>query len=244
MKGLLASHRRRRRAAKLGGAVLMAGVLTLLGVYFSNTGHEVPSVYKPGPVARVPPNPKADPFTPSERRQVRAVAARFVASAVLRKNTGDSWEIATAQLRQGLSHTQWASGSIPVVPYPADAIAEVRWRLNYSYARTVGMKVAFFPKPGAQVNRQVFDIELQNAGSAAKPRWLVSDWVPSGGVQLSTAAPGGAPATVGTSHDSIRPIWLLAPVGLIVGSMLTLLLWLGLRGWIRTTRANRAYLKS
>ena len=222
----------------------MAGALTLIGVYFSNTGKRVPSVYEPGPVVRVPPNPKEDPFPPTERRQVRLVAARFVASGVLRKNPGDSWEITTAQLRQGLSHAQWASGSIPVVPYPADAIAEVRWRLSYSYVRTIGMKVAFFPKPRVQVNRQVFDIELQNAGSSAKPRWLVSDWVPSGGVQLATAAPGGAPAAVGTSHRSIRPIWLLAPVGLIVGSMLTLLLWLVLRGWIRATRANRAYLKS
>jgi hypothetical protein len=244
MKGLLASRRRRRRAAKLGGAVLTAGVLTLLGVYFSNTGHRVPSVFKPGPVARVPPNPKTDPFTPTEQRQVRAVASRFISSAVLRKNTGDSWEIATARLRQGLSHRQWASGSIPVVPYPADAIAEVRWRLSYSYVRTIGMKVAFFPKRGAQVNRQVFDIELQNAGTSAKPKWLVSDWVPSGGPQLANAGPGGPPVAAGTSHRSIRPIWLLAPVGLIVGSMLTLLLWLGLRGRIRATRANRAYLKS
>jgi len=33
-------------------------------------------------------------------------------------------------------------------------------------------------------------------------------------------------------------------VGAIVGSMLTLLLGLALRGWIRSRRANRAYLKS
>jgi hypothetical protein len=220
--------------------------VALLGIYFSNTGHPVPSVYASGPVARVPPNPKTDPFTPDEQRQVRAVATRFVSSAVLRKNTGDSWEIATARLRQGLSQAQWASGSIPVVPYPAEAVALVRWRLSYSYGRRIGMKVAFFPKPGAQVNRQVFDIELQNAGSSAKPKWLVSDWVPSGGAQLSAAGPGSGrpPVAAGTSHGSIRPIWLLAPVGLIVGSMLALLLWLSLRGWLRASRANRAYLKS
>jgi hypothetical protein len=244
MKWLLASHRRRRRAARLAGAALMAGVLTLLGVYFSNTGHKVPSVYKAGPVARVPPNPKTDAFTPTERKQVRAVASRFVSSAVLRKNVGDSWELATPKLRQGLSHSDWASGSIPVVPYPAEAIAEVRWRLDYSYARTIGMKVAFFPKPGADVNRQVFDIELQNSGTSADPKWLVSYWSPSGGAQLAAPGTGSPPVAAGTTQSSIRPIWLLVPVGLIVGSMLTLILWLTLRGWIRANRASRAYLKS
>jgi hypothetical protein len=244
MKGLLASHRRRRRAAKLAGLALTAGVLALLGVYFSNTGHRVPSVFKSGPVARVAPNPKSDPFTPTERKQVRAVASRFVSSAVLRKNVDDSWELTTATLRQGMSHSDWASGSIPVVPYPAEAIAEVRWRLDYSYARTIGMKVAFFPKPGAQVNRQVFDIALENTGTSANPKWLVSYWSPSGGAQLSTAAAGSPPVEAGSTQSSIRPIWLLVPVGLIVGSMLALILWLSLRGWIRATRANRAYQKS
>jgi hypothetical protein len=244
MKRLLASHRRRRRAARVACALVIAVGLTLLGVYFSNTGHQVPSVFTPGAVARVPPNPKADPFTPLERRQVRAVAAKFVATAVLRKNTGDSWELTTAKLRQGLSQSAWASGSIPVVPYPEEAIAEVRWRLDYSYARTIGMKVAFFPKPGAEVNRQVFDIALQNAGTSAKPKWLVSYWSPSGGAQLAAAGPGRSQAVAGTAQGSIRPIWLLVPVGLIVGSMLSLLLGLALRGWIRSTRANRAYLKS
>lgn len=222
----------------------MAGALTLLGVYFSNTGHRVRSVYTPGPVARVAPNPKADSFTPTERKQVRAVASQFVSSAVLRKNVGDSWELTTPELRQGMSHSDWASGSIPVVPYPADAIAEVRWRLDYSYEHTIGMKVAFFPKPGAGVNRQVFDIALENTGTSAKPKWLVSYWSPSGGVQLAAAGPGGPPAEAGSTQGSIRPIWLLVPVGLIVGSMLALILWLSLRGWIRASRANRAYQKS
>lgn len=217
--------------------------LSLLGVFLSNTGHKVPSVFTAGPVARVAPNPKANPFTADERRLVRAVAARFVSSAVYRKNVGDSWEITTAELRQGMSHAAWASGSIPVVPYPGDVVAEVRWRLDYSYPKEVGMKVAFFPKPGADVERQVFDIALQNVGNAAKPKWLVSYWSPSGGASLSAAAAGGQrfPASSG---GSIRPIWLLAPVGLILGSMLALLLGLGVRGKIRASRATRAYLKS
>lgn len=224
--------------------MLVLGALTLLGIRFSNTGHKVASVYTQEPVTRVAPNPKADPFTPAERRQVRAVATRFIQTAVFREQIDDSWEITTATLRQGLTRKAWAGGRIPVVPYPGDAVAEIRWRVNYSYARTIGLKVAIYPKAGAGVDRQVFDIELQNTGTEQRPRWLVSLWAPSGGPQLAASAPSGPPVRIGTSHGSIRPVWLLAPVGLIVGSMLVLLGWLALRGWIRSTRASRAYSKS
>ncbi len=175
---------------------------------------------------------------------MRSVASRFIETAVFRRHVDDSWELTTPALRQGLTRKAWAAGTIPVVPYPGDAVAQVRWLLDYSYARTIGMKVAIYPKPGAQVSRQVFDIELQNAGTGARPRWLVSAWSPSGGPQIATAAPGGPPVAFAPEHSSLRPIWLLAPVALIVGSMLALLGWLALRGWIRSTRANRAYLKS
>jgi hypothetical protein len=103
------------------------------------------------------------------------------------------------------------------------------------------MKVAFFPKAGSEVSRQVFDIELKKVGPAGKDKWLVSAWVPSGGPQIAAAAPGGPPIAIGTSSGAIRPIWLFAPVGLIVGSMLLLFGWLAARGWIRQARANRAY---
>ena len=56
--------------------------------------------------------------------------------------------------------------------------------------------------------------------------------------------PWRKPISIATANGSIRPVWLLVPVVLIVGSMLALLGWLWLRGWIRSTRANRAYLKS
>ena len=244
MTSLLASPRGRRRIAWLGGAALVVALATFFGVRYANTGHRVPSVYSSGPVARVAPNPKADPFTPEERREVRAVATRFISTAVFRKNVGDSWALTAPELRQGMSHAAWNSGAIPVVPYPEDAIAEVRWRLNYSYANAVGMKVAFFPKPGAEVMRQVFDIELKKVGAAGKDKWLVSFWSPSGGAQIAAADPRGPPVSIGTSSGSIRPIWLLAPVGLILGSMLLLLGWLAARGWIREARANRAHSKS
>jgi hypothetical protein len=246
MTALLASPRRRRRAARLAGVLVVAGGLAAVGVVFSNTGHDFSAPFTTEPVQVPPRAPKADPFTAAERKQVQAIAVKFISTAVFRKNVDASWDITAPALRQGLSRAQWASGSIPIVPYPSDAIQVVRWRVGYSFDRLVGLKVAFYPKPGAVVAKQVFDIELRNVGSAARPRWLVSDWTPSGGPSVSVATPGpGVPAaTFEPQKSSVRPIWLLVPVVLIGGSLLLVVTWLALRGWIRQTRANRTYSKS
>ena len=156
---------------------------------------------------------------------------------------GDSWELATPELRQGMSRTDWASGSIPVVPYPADAIAEVRWHLDYS---TTDHRDESRVLPEARRRRQPAGLR-HRAGEHRHVRGAEvarSSWSPSGGVQLAAAGPGSTPAEVRSSQSSIRAIWLFVPVGLIVGSMLALILWLSLRGWIRASRADRAYQKS
>jgi hypothetical protein len=238
---LLRSPRRRRRLAWIGSVLVFVGTLAFLGVRFANTGHSFNSPFLPGPVQRVEAAPKPDPFTAVERRQVRAVAVQFISTAVFRKNVDASWEITSPKLRQGFTRDAWATGSIPIVPYPEKAIQQVRWRVNYSFSGRVGLKVAFYPKPGAGISRQVFDIELLDVGKAAKHRWIVSDWIPSGGPQIAAAAPGAPEAVVGPRKGKVRAVWLLAPIGLIVGSLLGLLAWLGARGWLRQSRANRAY---
>jgi hypothetical protein len=221
------------------------GGLTFLGLRFSNTGHKIVSPYTPGPVQLVPKNPPSDRFTAAERRQVHAVASRFVATAVLRRNIDDSWEISAPKLREGLSRSEWAKGEIPIVPYPAEAFALARWRINYSYAHRVGLKVALYPKPESLVRRQVFDIEVQNFGTAADPRWLVSYWSPSGGAQIAAAPPGLArEPVIGTGNAAVNPVWLIVPVALVGGSILILLAGLGIRGRVRASRANRLHGKS
>ena len=117
-------------------------------------------------------------------------------------------------LHQGISRADWASGEIPVVPYSADAVAEVRWKLDYSYAKDVALKVAFYPKPGSGAARQIFEIELENHGTDATPNWLVSYWAPSGGPQLQTAQPGGPKApVVGVGRRPARRGLALRPGG-------------------------------
>jgi hypothetical protein len=240
--GRLASSRFRRRAGWVGALVAVAGAVALVVVLVGNTGHAVPQRFQAGKPAVVPPAPKPDVFTAAERREVRAVATRFVESAVYRRHVDDSWSITTAKLHQGISRADWASGEIPVVPYSAEAVAEVRWKLDYSYAKDVALKVAFYPKPGSAAARQIFEIELENHGTDATPNWLVSYWAPSGGPQLQNAQPGGPKApVVGVGRGQLGAVWLFVPVGLIFGGLLGVIVFVVVRARLRRTRADRLY---
>ena len=242
MSRLLSSSRFRRRAAWLGVCLAVAGVVVFLGFHFSNTGHKFTQTFEPGEKAQlVPKSAKTQPFTPAEQKQVRAVAIQFIESAVYRNHVDRSWAITTSGLHGGLSRSDWATGAIPVVPYPEKAVETVRWRLNYSIADEVGIKVAFFPKPAARIERQVFDISLQNRGTTASPRWLVSYWAPSGGAQISQSDPR-APAIVSAPpKPELGAVWLFVPVGIIIGGLVGVVVVLVVRARIRHVRAVKLY---
>jgi hypothetical protein len=245
MNRLLSSRRRRRRAGWIGSLVALAGVLTFVGVHWSNTGRDLKSSFTNEPVQTVAANPQSMPFAGDERDQVRQVAAHFVATAVVRRHLDQSWELTAPALRKGFTRAQWLSGEIPVVPYPAEAVALVKSKLDYSYAGRVGLRVAIFPKAGFKVRAQTFEIELQNLGGQAHPRWLVSYWAPAGGqgIPNQPADPSGRPVTY-SAPKGIGAIWLLVPVALIAGSIIVLLLSLAIRGRLRRARAERAYSSS
>jgi hypothetical protein len=237
---LLRSSRFRRRARWLAACLAVAGVIAFVGIRFSNTGHPEQQVFQPGKPQLVPKAPRSDVFTAAEQRQVRAVAAHFIQSAVYRRHVADSFALTTSALHQGLSRADWASGTIPVVPYPANAVDVVRWRVDYSYADEVGLKVAFYPKARSGVDRQIFDIALQNRGKGATPHWLVSYWAPEGGVQLSQADPRAPSIDRDPPKPALGAVWLFVPIGMIVGGLLGVGMFLAVRGRVRHRRATRA----
>ncbi len=237
---LLRSSRFRRRAGRVAVCLAVAGGVAFVGLRFSNTGHPEKQVFERGKPQFVPANPKADVFTPAEQRQVRAVAVRFIQSAVYRKHVAASFALTTSELHQGLSRADWATGTIPVVPYPANAVDDVRWHLDYSYADEVGLKVAFYPKARSGVDRQIFDIALQNDGEGGRPHWLVSYWAPEGGVQLSRGDPRAPSVDLKPPKPALGAVWLFVPVGLIVGGLGGVIVVLVIRGRVRHRRAVRA----
>jgi hypothetical protein len=241
VKGLLSSRRRRRKAGWLAGTLLLVGGLTFVGFHWSNTGSGSESHFTNEPVQTVPPAPDSVAFTGKARDDVRRVAARFVATAVVRRHLDDSWDLVTPAMRKGYTRSSWDRGTIPVVPYPAEAVGLVKSRLDYSYAGRVGLRVAIFPKAGAKVRAQTFEIELQDLGRPASPHWLVSYWAPVGGqgVPSVPSDPNSEPLPYSPPR-SIGAIWLIVPIALVLGSIVSLLLVLVVRGWVRRTRAERA----
>jgi hypothetical protein len=191
-------------------------------------------------------------LTNASRAEALATAANFVKTAVARRNVERSWGLVSSSLRQGYTLSEWQKGEIPVVPYP---VAQARWKLDYTYADTVGLQVLVFPEAGAGQRPNLFYMELKRAGDPKHRRWLVDSWTPSGvanpALQAPASAPGrgggGAlalpsldPTVVGGGESRLGAAWLLVPLALF-GIVPIVLIVLGVRSWRRSRRAERAY---
>jgi hypothetical protein len=244
MRRLLSSARFRRRLLRYGGLAAAVGVAVFVGIRYANTGTKLA---KPsgGPVQTVPPAPKTVPLSQSAANQVRAIAEHFIQTAVYRRHLDEAWALAAPAMREGMTLREWRTGNIPVVPYPASDVAEVKWRVSYSFPRLVGMKVALVPKAHAKHTGLVASLEMQAVGRGAHKRWLVDAWVPlGGGEELRRAIePPGAQQT-NANQARLSSTWLLLPFGLMAGMILMLPIGLGVRGWRRQQRAQRAYRSS
>jgi len=170
----LASPRRRRRVFVTAAVIALAAPLIFLGVHFSSPGsagnangpYVNDSFYK---------QPKHVPFTAAERRKVHTTLARFISTAVARRRVADSWALAGPALRRGLTRSKWASGAIPVQPYPVARHGQGAWSaVQYSYRDKVGLDVLLFPKPrsGYSVATVSADVVRGHDG-----RWRINNWM-------------------------------------------------------------------
>ena len=121
MSRALSSPRLRRRLlwwALL--AAIAAGVAGAILMFPNRSGVESTPAVGSGPVRETPPEPT--PAVPQTRQAAAAAletARDFLRTAVLRRHVERSWPLTSPKLRQGLSRRQWATGNIPVIPYPA-----------------------------------------------------------------------------------------------------------------------------
>jgi hypothetical protein len=100
-----------------------------------------------------------------------AVRDRFVATAVLRVDTVCSYELVTAEFRQGLSREAWAGGTIPVIPYHTARKGEVRVETLPRDAEP-GQRASLVLMSAPDIGDYAFEVVLvRRAG-----RWLVSYW--------------------------------------------------------------------
>jgi hypothetical protein len=191
--------------------------------------------------------PVAEPYAPlpvtaKTRREIDITVHRFVASAVVRRNLGAAWELASPEMREGVSRREWDRGDLPVVPYPADAIANVHWELGYVDRDAVLVDVMIQPRKASGERVQLYSAQLSRDDGG--DRWLVDSWIPA--ATLGTSAPQQTrerPAVVPTlAFDDARlsAWWFLVPAFFLALLVLTPLV-LFVRSVRTRRRAERAY---
>jgi len=194
-------------------------------------------------VQLVAPLPKTVKLTKTDARDALVVAAKFIATAVLRNHTERSYDLSDKAFHQGLTRAEWKTGDIPVAPYSRDDLDVVKWKLDYSYRDRVGLQVYLQPKPTAKVGGLAYNVELHRLGPPQHRRWLVDYWTPAGqqGPAPSKTAASGAFGPPVETKAALGAIWLALPIALVLGLILSVPLVLGIRGWRRRVRADRAY---
>jgi hypothetical protein len=243
--GLLSSPRRRRRLAWVSGVASFLGGLVAVALLWPAV-ERVPETMSTEP-AVVLTTPRNVPLTKDVRAATIEAANVFLHAAVKRDHPERAWEVVHPELREGYTKASWATGDIPVVPYPVDAAI---YRLDYSRANLVGWKVSVYPPKGSTQQAMTFYMDVTLSGSGEERRWRVSNWSPASILSSASGGPAAAqqgsnPLAIGRQagddlESRVNPLWLLlafvplAFVVLVVGAK-------GVRDWRRTVAVERDY---
>jgi hypothetical protein len=195
------------------------------------------------PVAAATP-PKRVPLRRADRQAIDRALDRFVPAAVKRENPALAYELVTPALRAGTTRAEWATGTIPVQPFPARGKRFHHWTVSYSYPNHVGLELLLEPTRKNEIGAIAFAVDVKRL----RGRWLVDSFIPAavfagaGAPPRISAVPDFGPTggtrTPGSSR--LRAVWLLVP-GAILSLALVILIVYGLSTWLRGRRAVRAY---
>lgn len=177
MLALLRSPRRRKRLVYAGVALLIVGVAVGVGLAYPNTAPHVTQRFGSAN-AQVVTTPRAAPFSEADRRRVEAVLQRFVDHAVARRNPVLAYDLVTRSIRGSSTRADWASGHVPVYPYPA---ARQRVRIAWvwaSYRNAVDFDVILVPRKGADVGAMAAGVDMVATGTGRNRRWRVDSFNP------------------------------------------------------------------
>ncbi len=176
LKRFATSRRTKQLLPWLSAAVLLAGIGSVLGVYFSNTAQKDPGLSSK-PVALPKTASKQIPLPEAARR----VAGRFILTAVARRHLAESYNLAHPNLRKGFTLKQWKTGSIPVAFYPVgNTLQEADFKVDYSYPHEAQLELVLIPKKHVQERPQQFLMGLRTYGK----HWTVDAWQPLGHVPV------------------------------------------------------------
>ena len=120
----------RRAFYALAAVVLFVGVVAALNARSSSAGPSLPTV--PGsPSAEESAYGKKIPLPADAKTAVE----QFVHGAVLREDLGAAWTLSTGSVHGDVSRSQWLTGTIPVLPFPAKAFSKATIHTVYSRER-------------------------------------------------------------------------------------------------------------
>jgi hypothetical protein len=169
VQSALTSRRFNKWLPWFAGALLVAGVIAFTVAHFRNTANPAKETFgtanatKPQVVKEVP-----------IAEGARVTAAKFILSAVARRNLGESWALSTANVRSGLTRKQWLTGEIPVVPLGVPIDKAAITKIIYSHARDAELNIVVLPKANKQgVKATLYVIDLKKVGQGSSARWLV-----------------------------------------------------------------------
>ncbi len=151
--------------------VLVAGIGAVLIVFLGNTGHSEAAPFTNKPV-QVVKQPKKVPL----EKEARAVAGRFILTAVQRKGLPEAWKLVGPGIRQGLTYKDWLSGTIPVVPF-LDPIKIAPIKVDLSSKNYALLEVILVPK-SAKAQSTIFTLEVIKVGKGKDAHWVVNSWAP------------------------------------------------------------------
>ncbi|HET7352707.1 MAG TPA: hypothetical protein VFJ11_01500 [Gaiellaceae bacterium] len=211
---VVASPRRRRRLAWLGGFLVVAVAIVFLVTLFPNTSGFGPQHFSNTPVQRVQVE-KQVPVTRERRAAVNELFDRFVPAAVERKDPGAAYDLVTAQGRSGLTREDWRNGQLPVYAYDARGTTFHGWIVEGSYAKEMDLELDLQPR-SPKDGPVAYAVTVKQVGG----RWLIDSIYPrTSYAPTSPAARGKEPA--GQQPDASIPqaktgvAWLLI-AGLVV----------------------------
>jgi hypothetical protein len=182
------------------------------------------------------------PLTPATKRELGRVLNRFVPAAVLRRDPGAAWDLATPGLRAGDSRADWQHGAMPVVPYEARGPRWDKWYLRYSYSDEIDMQIILMPSQREERGPIAVEVNFRKV----KGHWRIDGFMPEATFARAgesarmfsvrdVSPDSGASGTV-ARHDKPRlgSVWFVVP-----GLLLLLPFAAGLAWAVRELRWNR-----
>jgi hypothetical protein len=238
---LPASPRRRRRLAWTAWAlVVVAAVAT--AVVLLPRGEKVPqTALRTEPVDTGPARAPLR-FTAARRREADALVRRFAIQAAGRRDPAAAWADASAAMHASVSRDDWNAGNLPgVVPFDADALGSLSWRVVYREPDRLGLDVLLVARAGTAQQTTVYAVDLVlEHGRVVVDAWAPRETFAAPAPTTTRGETTAAPAEPQAARGKLDTRWLLIPASVLALAVLVPI-GLLLRNAIRTRRAYRRY---